>query len=67
MLEGEDGEKKETKRGSSSVPFWSRHAFPNEFNTLTGWCLAYTSDLPSARYVYDVDYYRNPKLCSINM
>ena len=32
MLDGEDGGKKETRRGSSCVPFWSSHAFLNEFN-----------------------------------
>ena len=41
--------------GSSCIPFWSRHAFLNKCNTLRGWW-AYTSDLPSARCAYDVDY-----------
>ena len=41
MLEGEDGGKRETRRGSSCVPFWSRHVFPNKFNILRGWCLGF--------------------------
>ena len=55
MLVGGGGGEKET-RGSSCVPFWSRHAFLNKFNILRGCVWAYTSDLPSARCAYDVDY-----------